>query len=206
MVTCSELRARARASLRGLFDVRWLMVIVANVVISAILGAGSFFFVLPLIIGGPLVVGLAGYVLAMVRDHENTPDFGRVFSGFDNFGKNLATYLLMMVYLALWSMLFIIPGIVKAMAYAMTNYIRNDHPEYSADQAITESCRMMNGHKMKYFLLQLSFIGWMIVGYLCCGVGTLWVKAYMSAANAHFYEELKRQEMPQNQEIPSFPM
>ena len=139
------------------------------------------------------MVGMAGYVLAMVRDNENTPSFGSVFSGFSNFGKNVGTYLLMMVYLMLWTMLFIIPGVVKAISYSMTIYIRNDHPEYTANQAITESRRMMNGHKMEYFLLQLSFIGWMIVGYFCCGVGTLWVTAYITTTNAHFYEELKNQ-------------
>ena len=76
----------------------------------------------------------------------------------------------------------------------MTFYIKNDHPEYTATEAITESRRMMDGHKMDFFLLQLSFIGWWIVGVLCFGIGTLWVQAYNETANAIFYEELKAKE------------
>ena len=88
-------------------------------------------------------------------------------------------------------MLFVIPGIIKSCSYALTFYIRADNPSLSATEAITESRRMMDGYKMKYFMLQLSFIGWIIVGALCLGVGTLWVAAYMQTATAVFYEEVK---------------
>lgn len=204
MVTRSELRARARATLGGLFQTNWLLVIAATLVTSAILSVSSFTLVGPLILGGPLIVGLYGFLLAMVRNKDNTPEFGTVFSGFTKgFADNLLTYLLMMVFTALWSLLFVIPGIVKYISYSMAPFIRNDHPEYTATQAIDESRRMMDGHKMEYFLLQLSFIGWMIVGSLCCGIGTLWVSAYMYTANAHFYNQLKAAEEPIVLETPA---
>jgi uncharacterized membrane protein len=78
----------------------------------------------------------------------------------------------------------------------MAFYIRNDHPEYTATEAITKSREMMKGYKGKLFLLDLSFIGWIIVGILCCGVGTLWVYPYQQMARAHFYQELKNKQEP----------
>jgi uncharacterized membrane protein len=76
----------------------------------------------------------------------------------------------------------------------MTPYILNDHPEMSASEAITESRKMMNGHKMEYFLLQLSFLGWIILSSLTWGILLLYVMPYMQATSAAFYEKLK--EMP----------
>ena len=73
----------------------------------------------------------------------------------------------------------------------LTYYIAIDRPELSANDCITESRRMMNGHKMQAFLLDLSFLGWLILGSCACGIGTLFVMPYMEAARAAFYEELK---------------
>ena len=73
----------------------------------------------------------------------------------------------------------------------MTCYILNDHPEMSATEAITESRKMMNGHKMEYFILQLSFIGWILLSVLTFGLLLFYVLPYMQATNAAFYEKLK---------------
>ena len=91
----------------------------------------------------------------------------------------------------LWSLLFVIPGIVKACSYAMTFYIKAENPNLTATEAITESRKMMDGHKLDYFFLQLSFIGWYIVGAICLGIGVLWVNTYREASNAIFYEHIK---------------
>ena len=192
MVTRKELRARARATLVGLFDSRWMLCIGAALLVNLIMGgASSVFPVASLIIGGPIAVGMASFMLAMIRSREQNPSLGELFVGFSDFAGNLVTYLLVELYIFLWSLLFIVPGIVKGISYSMVYYIRHDHPEYTATQSIEESQRLMHGHKMEYFLLQLSFLGWMLLGLLCCGVGVLWVSAYQSAANAHFYQELK---------------
>ena len=115
-----------------------------------------------------------------------------MFKGFSSdFGQNLLIGLMTAIFTALWSLLLIVPGIVKAYSYSMVYYIKADHPEYDWRQCIAESQAMMNGHKMDLFILDLSFIGWMIVGSLCLGVGTLWVSAYMEAARAHFYESIQ---------------
>ena len=82
----------------------------------------------------------------------------------------------------------------------MAVYIKVDHPDYDWKQCIDESQRMMQGHKGELFVLDLSFIGWLFVGACCCGVGTLWVNAYMAAAHSQFYENLRRTEIMNNVE------
>ena len=95
-----------------------------------------------------------------------------------------------MLYTFLWSLLFIIPGIVKSYSYAMTPYILLDRPELSATDAIKESEKMMNGHKMELFILDLSFIGWILLSMLTCGILVLYVEPYMMATKSAFYLEL----------------
>lgn len=76
-------------------------------------------------------------------------------------------------------------------AYSMAYYIKLDHPDYGWKACIDESRRLMDGHKWEKFVLDLSFLGWIIVGSLCLGVGTLWVTPYMEATNAQFYEYVR---------------
>ena len=192
MVSNEELRARARAGLGGPFQKNWLYAVLAIFIYSTILSISAYFVVLPLFIYGPLSIGLAAYFLGFARRREGTAENFEVFTKpfSENLGSNILLGLLMSIYVFLWYLLFAIPGIVKFYSYAMAPYIKHDHPEYSANQAISESRRIMKGHKLELFLLDLSFIGWFLVGYCACGIGLLWVMAYMQAARAEFYEEL----------------
>lgn len=97
----------------------------------------------------------------------------------------------MSVKLILWTLLLIIPGIIKAFCYAMTPYIMVEHPEYSAQEAIDASCDMMRGHLFDLFWLYLSFIGWAILSVLTCGIGFFWLIPYMATSQAAFYFDLK---------------
>ncbi|PGT18436.1 DUF975 family protein [Bacillus cereus] len=140
---------------------------------------------------GPLTLG--GYYLALNIIREKQASIGNVFVWFTKgkrFLKSLLVYVLVNLYLFLWTLLFIIPGIIKSFSYAMTYFIINDHPEYSLNQAITESRRMMKGHKMEYFLLCLSFIGWFILSCITLGIGFLWLIPYFYTTAAAFYEEI----------------
>lgn len=116
-----------------------------------------------------------------------------MFSNFNakDYGRSLEVPFLTSVYVFLWMLLFIIPGIVKSYSYAMAFYISKDKPELSAEECIHESRIMMAGHKGKLFLLDLSYIGWLLLCILTCGILSLWVKPKMSAAHALFYEDLK---------------
>lgn len=105
--------------------------------------------------------------------------------------KVWALELLKYIYIILWTLLLIIPGIVKAYSYAMSEYILYDNPNIGADDAIKRSMEMMKGKKFKLFLLDLSFIGWFILAMLTFGIGLLLLVPYLYTARAAFYEDLK---------------
>ena len=97
----------------------------------------------------------------------------------------------MYIFIALWSLLLIIPGIVKSLSYAMTPYILEENPELSANEAIDRSRAMMRGHKYDLLWLYLSFIGWFLLSFLTLGIGLLWLIPYVETAQAAFYEDVK---------------
>jgi uncharacterized membrane protein len=187
----SELRARARQQLGGsIFATPWLLALVACLLVSAATSISGVVFVGPLLLIGPLQVGMASFFLSLARGSQNV-DMERLLDGFKkDVGGNLLLGLLYSIFLALWSLLFVIPGIVKAYAYSLCFYLKNDHPDYDWKKSLDESQRLMKGHKMELFLLDLSFLGWIIVGSICCGIGVLWVYPYMATTRANFYEGL----------------
>ena len=99
--------------------------------------------------------------------------------------------ILVVIYEFLWTLLLIIPGIIKYYSYAMTKFILLDEPELKYDAAIEKSMEMMKGKKFKLFLLDLSFIGWALLCILTLGIGLVLLVPYMYTARAAFYEDLK---------------
>ncbi len=141
----------------------------------------------------PLAWGYAVFFLRLIRQ-ENI-DYGRLFDGFSDYFRIFVAELLKGIYVLLWSLLLIVPGIIKTYSYAMTEFILKDNPEISGEKAICESMRMMQGHKMQLFLLDLSMIGWLILSLLTLGIGLLFLYPYYYSAHAHFYEDLKTKEL-----------
>ncbi len=183
----TEIKRKAREQLGGnIFATPWLIAILVALIGNAIVGVSSFISFLFI---GPITFGLSSLFLKQARDRK-AMDVAGLFDGFNDFGQTFLLGFLSTLFIALWSMLFVIPGIVKTYSYSMIYYIKADHPEYDWKQCIDESRRIMNGHKWELFVLDLSFIGWMIVGSLCFGIGTLWVTAYMQAAKAQFYRAI----------------
>ena len=200
MISCKELKRRARHSLdRNIFGNSWLFALLACLIISLITGALSGSAILApatFICYGCFQYGLAVFFLDTSRVTEQKNDINSVFAGFsENIGRNIIAGILYQIFITLWTLLLIIPGIIMSYAYSMTFYILKDHPEYTASQALKASKQMMKGYKMKLFLLDLSFIGWILVSLICClGVGMLWVTPYMRAAKTEFYEVIKNRE------------
>ena len=157
----------------------------------ALAGATSLltFFVLV-----PLQVGYYNAIRQMYerRDYDVTGNMIRL--SLSNYLHKVGGMFLMTVKVMLWMCLFIIPGFIMALAYAMTPYILEEHPEIGIWEASTRSREMMRGHKFDLFYLELSFIGWVLLGALTCGIGMLWVSPYMSAALAAFYNDLKAEQ------------
>ena len=116
-----------------------------------------------------------------------------LFSQFDRFKQGFLQSFLRNLYIVLWSLLFVIPGIVKSFSYAMTPFIMADHPEMTAKEAIAASKEMMDGHKGDLFILGLTFFGWHLLAGLSLGIGYLWLNPYMNAAYAAFYRDLCNQ-------------
>lgn len=133
----------------------------------------------------------AGYVLYHqgVRRGEEMP-ISSLFDGFGFVGKIVLLNLVMTVFIALWSMLFIIPGIIASLAYSQTIYIMLDHPDMSALDAIRASKQLMKGHKWEYFVLGLSFIGWSILSSFTLGLLSIWLTPYQHVTYANYYNGL----------------
>jgi uncharacterized membrane protein len=182
-----EIRALARSQLKGGWLEAVLIVLLYCVIISA---ASAVFGIGQLIVGGPLVLGLCAFFLNKARGQSAKID--NLFEGFKTFVSGLVLYLLYTLFICLWSLLFVIPGLIKALSYSMCFFIMRDNPGIGAMEAINLSRKMMNGYKMKLFLLYLSFIGWGLLACLTFGIGFLWLLPYISLSEANFYEELKK--------------
>ena len=161
----------------------------------AVLIGGSITFVIisiliKIFLINPLCVGCYHFFRQNV---ENAPaDLGEVKVGFQNYGRTFLTLLLRDVFLALWTLLLVIPGIVKAYSYRMVPYIMADHPELSPTEVINKSKEMMNGHKFNAFILDLSFLGWFLLGGLTLGlVNVFWTNPYRENTSAALYLALK---------------
>ena len=154
-------------------------------------GLGSILGLAQFLIGGAIELGFATFLLRQHRREEL--DFQDLFSQFHRFGQGFAQKFLRILYITLWSLLFVIPGIVKSYAYAMTPFIMAENPEMSANDAITASRELMDGHKGDLFILDLSFIGWGILAAVTCNIGHLALNPYRNAAYAAFYKDLTTQ-------------
>lgn len=155
-----------------------------------ILGTASTVNLLHFILGGTIQLGYCRYLL---KQHDRADfQFNDLFSQFDNFGKGFLQNFLRGLFVFLWSLLFIIPGIVKSYAYSMTPFILTEHPEMTANEAITASRELMNGHKGELFWLDLTFIGWSLLCAFTLGIGNLFLNPYMNASRAAFYRDLTR--------------
>lgn len=112
----------------------------------------------------------------------------------EDYGGNVLMMFLISLYTALWSMLFVIPGIVKGYSYSLAMYIKSENPQISASQAIELSKKMTNGRKMDLFVLDLSYIGWFLLSGITFNIlGILYVLPYYQAAKAFAYEEIKEE-------------
>lgn len=142
----------------------------------------------------PMSWGLVTSFLVNHRGGSRDPfDISCLIEGYRDFWRIFSTYLLCEVYTFLWTLLLIIPGIIKSCSYAMTPYILKDRPDLARNEAIELSMAMMQGHKLDYFVLCLTFIGWAILSILTLGIGYFWFLPYFYSTLANFYEEVKQE-------------
>ncbi len=182
-----ELRLLARSQLKD----RYWMVFVVTLIVTAISGA-SYPLIVGLIIVGPLTVGLSYYLLDIVDTNNKGDNYELLIQGFKNsLATSIVSNILVMVFIFLWSLLLIIPGIIKALSYSMTPYIIAEHPDIDAMAAIDKSKEMMHGNKARLFFMYLSFIGWLILCAFTFGIGLFFLIPYVKMTEANFYVELR---------------
>ncbi len=180
MIRNIDIMRSAKGILRGKWGYSALTSFVMTLIVS----------IFPLLLAGPFMIGFIWY-LKTVRDDRENARIEILFDGFNDFGRAFLANLLIGLFVFLWTLLLIIPGIVMAMAYSMTMFILAEDKEVSAMDAIRLSRDMMTGYKWKFFCLNLRFIGWFILVVLTLGILAFWVEPYMRTSYLQFYEDVK---------------
>ena len=194
----AELKAAAKEQIKGNIGMLFLCgLIIFGIALACafipMVGGVASFLVTP-----PLSLGVCMIYLGLTEGKK--AEVGTLFQGFQSFGKSIWLSILVAVFTFLWTLLLYIPGIIKGLSYSMAFYVLADNPEMTAREALRESKEIMHGHKWELFVLQLSFILWMILGLFTLGFAYNYVIPYMSTTVANFYQKIKRQ--PQVVETP----
>ncbi|MDE7401968.1 MAG: DUF975 family protein [Muribaculaceae bacterium] len=187
-MTSQDYKAMMRAA-KGQLAGNWLNAAIVTLIYVVIVSAASSIYVGQLIVAGPLALGYALYIINLANSHRS--DMGILFSGFNRFLETLVAGLLISIATAIGLALLIVPGIIVACGFSMTYFIMADDSTVSGIDAMKRSWNLMNGHKMEYFVLNLRFIGWILLSCLTLGILCLWVAPYMQAAYLNFYRKIR---------------
>ncbi len=165
---------------------------VVGMLLAMLTAAGAFVSLFDVLVFNPLEVGCNYFFVANSEDKAKVGKIGRGFSPY--YWRTVGTMILRNIYICLWTLLLVIPGIIKWYSYAMVPYIIADEDDISPRQAITLSRKMMDGNKWKLFVLQLSFIGWFALSVLTFGlVGAFYTNPYYYSTMAQFYLTVKEE-------------
>ena len=201
MKRAKELRAAAWEKKKG----RWGMLALVFFIYSLIMAACAALSyvvvgaVAVLLLSGPLMLGFTMVCLAVSR--RQGASLSKLFEGFSRFGDSLVLFLLMDIFIFLWSLLLVIPGIIKMYSYSMSWFVLHDRPDLTGNEARKRSMYLMRGHKWRLFCLDFSFLGWYLLSALTLGILAFWVTPYHMRARAEFYQELLAEEQKTQQQI-----
>ena len=186
-----EMKEQAKAKIKGFTFTLFLVSIVASLLPSVFsfipfLGAIITILFLPFLVFNEIRI----YQKFTILDEK--PSVDALFKDFQTmWSKTLVLYLLMGLFTFLWSLLLIVPGIIKGLSYSAAPYIMAANPEISPMDAIKQSQELMEGHKSELFVLILSFIGWELLACVTCGLLYIWLIPYMTTTMILFYESLR---------------
>lgn len=158
---------------------------VSREVITVLLTVLVVMGLLALIVGGAVQLGLCTFHLNLINRREAR--FSNLFSQFHRLWDGFKMQFVINLFVFLWSLLLVIPGIIAAYRYAMVPYLKAEFPDLGVMDAMRESKRLMSGNKGRLFCLHMSFIGWVLLSTLTLGVGMLFVSPYMQSAETAFY-------------------
>ena len=212
MKTNSEIRQESLALLKGnwgpavVVALVFLLLVYACSLVATLLGMSIgesvgdsdgviiqlFSMLASILVVFPLTFSLIKLFLGFVRGEQKI-QVGDIFAGFKKpyYGKSIGVYILVAIFTFLWTLLLIVPGIIKSLSYSLAPYILADNPELTANEAINQSVKMMKGHKMRLFLILLGYLGFTLLSILALGIPLLWLYPYYQVVLAKFYEEVK---------------
>ena len=191
-MTRIELKSAAKEQISGKIGILFVMMLIVGVIGVACAFIPVLGPIGTLIITSAFEISLCMIYLKLAKNEEIS--IGDLFNGFNITGKAVWLSIITYIFTFLWSLLFIIPGIIKVFSYAMAPYILADNPELTANEALTKSKEIMDGHKFDLFVLQLSFFWWYILGAITFGIAYIYVVPYVSATTTNFYNSIKDRE------------
>lgn len=199
MILRSELKQNAKDQLKnnwglaiGIIIVCTLISSIPNLLVEIDSESFAISIIIPiitLVITGPLTIGQCKFFINLAN--RSNPKFSDLWYGFNNMLRAIGVTLLVGVIVFIGTILFIIPGIILAFMYSQVYYIMAENPEMSIMNCLKESSRIMKGHKMDLFILELSFIGWGILMVITLGIAGLYVLPYYNATLTNFYLDIK---------------
>lgn len=199
MILRSELKQNAKDRLKnnwglaiGIIIVCTLISSIPNLLVEIDSESFAISIIIPiitLVITGPLTIGQCKFFINLAN--RSNPKFSDLWYGFNNMLRAIGVTLLVGVIVFIGSILFIIPGIILAFMYSQVYYIMAENPEMSIMNCLKESSRIMKGHKMDLFILELSFLGWGILMVITLGIAGLYVLPYYNATLTNFYLDIK---------------
>ena len=209
MLDRKELKAAAKAQIKGNIGILFLCMLVMFIVVAVVSGLISAVTILSdnlvmvtvftllgslllIIVTPPFMVSFAMIYLNL-REGQR-PEVGHIFKGFSITGKSIWLYIIMQVFITLWSLLLIIPGIIKTYAYLLCFYVLAENQNMTARQALSESKRITKGYKMSLFVLGLSFILWGLLCVVTLGFAGIYVVPYIEATYANAYKKIQAEQ------------
>lgn len=189
-MTRAELKSAAKEQIKGKIGLYFIM----TLIVFAIALACNFVpyyvgTVVTFVITPAFSLSLCMFFLKLTKGEETS--VGDLFAGFSKTGRALWLNILISVFTFLWSLLLFIPGIIKKYAYSMSFYVLADNPELTSSEALAKSQKIMQGHKMELFVLDLSFILWYLAIVFTFGLAAIYVAPYIEATKANFYNSIK---------------
>jgi len=216
MLDRKELKSVAKEQIQGNIGILFICKLIVFFIVVV---ASSLPTITPFLSVSPVLAGLIGFVgsfatiilvppfmlsFAMIylklREGQS-PVVGHIFNGYSIMGKSIWLYILMQIFIFLWSLLLLIPGLIKAYAYMLSFYILAENPGMTAREALRESKRITKGYKWSLFVLGLSFLLWALLGIITFGIALIYVIPYYEATFANAYKKIQA-EQAENPEQP----
>ena len=191
MINRAEIKADAKDKIKG----KILPIFIIGVVYFVVMTVLGFTMIGALVLGGAFYIALIAIFLNLAKNKKE-PEVKDLFTTMTtkDIARGFFAYIRLTFFTFVWSLLFVIPGIVKSIAYSQMFFLLADNEDMTAAEAQKKSIEMMRGHKWEYFVLNLSFIGWAILALFTFGLLYIWLMPYMKATLANYYLKLKKAE------------